>query len=375
MTSTTRRSLIKSAAVVAGSVPLAGALAASSTDSAPVAGDIKVAGYDYDRVRGIMDGRVGIAGSNVSFDYQDIYAVNEFAFGDSKPYEVTELGLIPYVNRFINNDFRDYTLIPVFISRVFRHRNVFVRADSGIDSPKDLIGKKVGTPGYGMSANTWIRGFLKDEYGVQADDMDWIETTKSSDAGELTGSGWSAFEAGGKSPYFFPEGFPLRLGPPGVDESELLLSGECDALITAISPSAFIDRDPRIKRLFPDVKQTEQAYFRKTGMFPIMHVVGIRTNAIEANPELPRAVYDMYTRAKQLAYADLETTTSLKVSLPWVTQEYEETQRLMGDDYWPYGIKANEKELDAVMRYVHEQGLVKRRADFREMFHPSTLEL
>ncbi len=146
-------------------------------------------------------------------------------------------------------------------------------------------------------------------------------------------------------------------------------------MITAITPGAFLDRDPRIKRLFPEVKQTEQDYFRKTGMFPIMHVVGIRTNAIEANPELPRAVYDMYTRAKQLAYADLETTTSLKVSLPWLTQEYEETQQLMGDDYWPYGIKANEKELDAVMRYVHEQGLVKRRADFREMFHSSTLDL
>ncbi|MEH6587433.1 MAG: ABC transporter substrate-binding protein [Halioglobus sp.] len=375
MASTTRRSLIKSAAVVAGGMPIAGGLASAATDAKPRGAEIKVAGYDYDRVRGIMDGRVGIEGAEVSFDYQDIYAVNDLAFGDDKPYEVSELGLIPYVNRFINDGFRDYTLIPVFISRVFRHRNVFVRSDSGIESPQDLIGKKVGTPGYGMSANTWIRGFLKDEYGVEADDMEWIETTKSSDAGELTGSGWSAFESGGKSPYFFPEGFPLRQGPPGVDESELLLSGQCDALVTAISPSAFLDRDPRIKRLFPDVKQTEQAYFRKTGMFPIMHVVGVRTNAIEANPQLPRAVYDMYTQAKKLAYADLETTTSLKVSLPWVTQEYEETRKLMGDDYWPYGIKANEKELNAVMRYVHEQGLVKRRADFREMFHPSTLEL
>lgn len=375
MTSTTRRSLIKSAAVVAGGMPIAGGLASAATDSKPRGAEIKVAGYDYDRVRGIMDGRVGIEGAQVNFDYQDIYAVNDLAFGDDKPYEVSELGLIPYVNRFINDGFRDYTLIPVFISRVFRHRNVFVRADSGIESPQDLIGKKVGTPGYGMSANTWIRGFLKDEYGVEADDMEWIETTKSSDAGELTGSGWSAFEPGGKSPYFFPEGFPLRQGPPGVDESELLLSGQCDALVTAITPSAFLDRDSRIKRLFADVKQTEQAYFRNTGMFPIMHVVGVRTNAIEANPQLPLAVYDMYARAKALAYADLETTTSLKVSLPWVTQEYEETQKLMGDDYWPYGIKANEKELNAVMRYVHEQGLVKRRVDFRELFHHSTLNL
>ena len=127
-------------------------------------------------------------------------------------------------------------------------------------------------------------------------------------------------------------------------------------------------------RLFSDVKRTEQEYFRKTGMFPIMHVVGIRNSAILENPSLPIEVYQMYEKAKQLAYADLETTTSLKVTLPWVTQEFEETQRVMGDDYWRYGIKSNEKELEHVMRYTHEQGLVNRRVDFREMFHPSTLD-
>jgi 4,5-dihydroxyphthalate decarboxylase len=157
-----------------------------------------------------------------------------------------------------------------------------------------------------------------------------------------------------------------------VDESELLLSGQCDALITAITPTAFINGDPGIKRLFPDVRSTEQAYFRKTGLFPIMHVVGVRTSAIEANPALPMAMFRMYDKAKQLAYADLETTTSLKVTLPWVTQEFEQTRALMGEDYWRYGIAANRKELELVMRYCHEQGLVKRREDFLKLFHPST---
>jgi 4,5-dihydroxyphthalate decarboxylase len=374
MSGTTRRNFLKSTAIASGGASLLGAPSALGADD-QAEKEIKVAGYDYDRLKGITDGRAGIEGARVSYHYRDIYQVNDIAFGKEKTFEVSELGLIPYVNKFINNDFREYTLIPVFISRIFRHRNIFVRADSGIKSPKDLKGKTVGTPGYGMSANTWIRGFLKDEYGVEADDMDWIETTKSSDAGELTGSGWSAFEPGGKSPYFLPPGFPLRQGPPGVDESELLLSGKCDALITAITPSAFMEGDPGIKRLFPSVKKTEQDYFRKTGLFPIMHVVGVRTDAIEEDPSLPRAVYDMYVKAKELAYQDLETTTSLKVSLPWVTQEFEETRKLMGTDYWPYGIKANEKELSLVMRYTHEQGLVKRHIDFREMFHSSTLDL
>jgi 4,5-dihydroxyphthalate decarboxylase len=374
MSESTRRELLRSATTVAGGLSLLGATGAAGGETVSKKPKIRVAGYDYDRVKGIMDGRAGIEGADVSFHYEDIYAVNDLAFGDARPYEVSELGLIPYVNKFINEDYRGYTLIPVFISRVFRHRNVFVRSDSDIKSPRDLVGKKVGTPGYGMSANTWIRGFLKDEYGVNADDMEWIETTKSSDAGELTGSGWSAFEDNGKSPYFLPEGFPLKPGPPGVDESELLLSGQCDALITAITPSAFIKGDTGIKRLFPDVKSTEQDYFRKTGLFPIMHVVGIRTDAIADAPWLPRAVYDMYYAAKEIAYKDLETTTSLKVSLPWVTQEFEDTRQLMGADYWPYGIKANSKELELVMRYTHEQGLVNRKGDFRELFHPSTLD-
>ena len=159
-----------------------------------------------------------------------------------------------------------------------------------------------------------------------------------------------------------------------MDESELLLSGQCDVLITAITPRAFLDEDPGIKRLFPNVEQTEQAYYRETGLFPIMHVVGVRTDAAQAHPWLPMAVYDMYSNAKQLAYNDLETTTSLKVSLPWVTQEFEKTRQLMGEDYWRYGIAANEKELDLVMRYTHEQGLVSRRMDFRKLFHPSTLD-
>lgn len=176
---------------------------------------LKVAGYDYDRVRPIMDGVVGIEGADVSFDVQSIYTVNPAAFGPERPYEVTEIGLLPYLGKFINEDFRAYTLVPVFISRIFRHRNVFVHVDSGIEKPEDLRGKRVGTPGYGFSANTWIRGFLLDEFGVKAADMNWIETTESSDGAKLSPK---------LNRHFLPDDFPLVKGPPGVDESELLVS-------------------------------------------------------------------------------------------------------------------------------------------------------
>jgi 4,5-dihydroxyphthalate decarboxylase len=361
-----RRDFIK-ASVAGATVGTLGLLHGPASQAAETGNhQIKIAGYDYDRVRAIMDGKVGIEGAHVSFEVESIYGASRYAFGPDQKYEVTEIGLLPFIRKYINEDFRSYTLIPVFISRTFRHRNVFVHVDSGIEKPEDLRGKRVGTPGYGFSANTWIRGFLLDEYGVKADEMQWIETTESSDGAKLSPK---------LDRHYLPGDFPLVKGPPGVDESELLLSGGCDALITAITPRAFLEGNPKVKRLFPNVRATEQDYYRKTRVFPIMHAVAIRTDTIEANPQLPKAVFEMYSKAKQVAYANLETTTSLKVTLPWVTQEFEDTRELMGKNFWPYGIEANRKELELVMRYTHEQGLVKDRRKFKELFHPSTLEL
>jgi 4,5-dihydroxyphthalate decarboxylase len=153
----------------------------------------------------------------------------------------------------------------------------------------------------------------------------------------------------------------------------LLLSGACDALITPITPSAYQDGNPKIRQLFSPLESAEQQYFRDTGIFPIMQVVGIRTDVAKENPWLPAAVFQMYSQAKQAAYANLATTTVLRTTLPWATEEYEETVRLMGEDYWRYGIDCNRKELELVMRYTYEQGLVKQQMEFEQLFHPSML--
>ncbi len=327
--------------------------------------EVKIAGYDYDRVSAIRDGKVSLEDAEVTFDVTNIYNLNKLAFGSEQTYEVTEMGLIPYISRYINDDFRGYTLIPVFISRTFRHRNIFVHVDSGIEKPEDLIGKRVGTPGYGMSSNTWIRGLLLDEYGVKADDFQWIESTKSSDGAKLNA---------GFAKYYFGEDFPLTRGPEGVDESELLLSGQCDALITAITPKAYLERNPNIRQLFANAKETEAAYFKKTGMFPIMHVVAIKTDLLKKEPWLAKAVFEMYSEAKNIAYKNLETTTVVRTSLPWTKDEYEDTVAIMGDNYWKYGIEANRKELESIMRYVFEQGLTKEQIGFEEMFDQESLK-
>ena len=183
---TNRRNFVKNSlagTAVVGAASLDHGDAAQAAETTNL--QIDVAGYDYDRVRAIMDGRVGIENADVHFHVESIYQASRYAFGPEQKYRVTEIGLIPFIRKYINEDFRSYTLIPVFVSRVFRHRNVFVHADSGIRGPEDLRGKKVGTPGYGFSANTWIRGFLLDEYGVRAGDMQWIETTESSDGAKI----------------------------------------------------------------------------------------------------------------------------------------------------------------------------------------------
>ncbi len=362
-----RRDLMKTAAAgaAAGLLGVLGGCKGPAAQAEKL--QVKIAGYSYDRVRAIQDGRLGLDGCDVSFHLEDIYQLNEYVFGSTAKYEVSETGLIPYVTKYANDDFRAYTLIPVFILRIFRHSSIFVRTDRGIDKPEDLRGKRVATPGYGMSSLTWIRGFLQDVYGVKPEDMHWIETTESSDGGNV--------QRGTVGRYLLPDDFPLETGPPGVDESEMILAGDVDAIITAVTPKAFIDRDPKIKRLFPDFKEVEREYYSKTGMFPIMHVIAIRRDFADANPELPVKIFAMYSEAKKEAYQNLEATGGLRVTLPWVTQEFEDTRALMGENYWPYGVKANIKELDAVMRYTYEQGLAKRQLKVEEVFHPSTLEL
>jgi 4,5-dihydroxyphthalate decarboxylase len=162
-------------------------------------------------------------------------------------------------------------------------------------------------------------------------------------------------------------------GPEGMDESELLLSGQCEGIITAITPKAYLDRNPKIRQLFPKAKEVEAAYYKKTGMFPIMHVVAIKTDLLKEEPWLAEAIFNMYSEAKNIAYKNLETTTVLRTTLPWAKDEFESTREIMGDNYWKYGIEENRKELEAIMRYVYEQGLVKSKIGFEEMFDPSTL--
>ena len=293
--------------------------------------------------------------------------LNTNTFTGSQDYDITEIGLRPFMLAYANDNFRDYTMLPIFPLRVFRHKSVFIRTDGKIKSPQDLKGKAVGTPGYSSTSLTWLRGIFKDEYGVAPEDIEWVVTRKDSSAGE----------AGkiSQNEQIIPEGINLRQGTPGKDESELLISGEADALFHAAQPKAFTEGNPLVGRLFRDSRKTEQDYFLRTGIFPIMHAVAARKSLLEKHPELVKLIFDAYSESKKADYKFMQNLGWAFDSLPWYAQEFEETRKLMGDNFWPYGIEPNRKTLEKLFRYSYEQGVSSRQLKIEELFHPDSLEL
>jgi 4,5-dihydroxyphthalate decarboxylase len=256
-----------------------------------------------------------------------------------------------------------YVGVPAFVSRIFRHSGMYIRKGAGIENPQDLRGKRVGVPEYQITAVVWMRGMMQHEYGVKPSEIYW--------------------RSGGQEQAGREERTPLKpiagldLQPIGEHQTlvGMLRDGELDALFTARAPSSFLKGEPHIARLFPDTRAAERAYFKKTGMFPIMHLIGIRKTLVEKYPWLPTSVYKAFLEAKALAMIDLRDVNALMVTLPWLEAETNETSAIMGDDFWKYGIKENMREIEALTQYAYEQGLVERKLRAEELFHPSTFDM
>ena len=363
---TTRRDFLRVSVAATGF-----ASSSLATDDQQAGGDdrlpLRIAGYPYDRVGALQDGRVEIEGCRLTFEKAKISDLNQHVLSGPGTLDVAEVGLVPYLLAFCNDGFRDYQLLPVFPLKTFRHKSIFVHTDRGISKPEDLRGRKVATAGYSSSSLTWIRGILKDEYGVTPEQIRWVLASK--DSGSQQTGATSKWET------VLPGHIEFSRAPAGMDESELLLAGEVDAVFHPAEPQAYIDRHPKVARLFPDLRAVEQAYFKKTGVFPIMHLVAMRRTLAEEQPWLPRAVFEAYCRAKQLDYEESRKIRWAYSSLPWYGQEFDDTVSLMGKNFYSYGIEQNRRGLEAVLRYLHEQSLTTRRLTVAELFHESTLNL
>jgi len=328
---------------------------------------ITMAGYEYNRVRALSEGKVTVQGCASQFEVTSIGPLNNHAFFGPKTRDVTEIGLIPYILAYCNDEFRDYELLPIPVLRTFRHKSIFIRTDRGIKTPADLRGRKVATVGYSSSGLTHVRGILQEQYGIKPNEIEWVAVQKDS-AANLTGgvSKWEKVR---------PVGVSITDAPEGEDESSLLLSGKVDAIFHPAEPKIYQDRNPIVDRLFTDHRTVEKEFFTRTGIFPIMHTVAIRRETAKANPWLPKAVFEAYSKAKFIDYETMRNLGWVMDSLPWYGQEFNETRNLMGENFYPYGLKASSESYKAAFRFVYQQGLARREVSLEEMFEKSTLNL
>ncbi len=316
--------------------------------------------WNYDRTRALMDGSVVPDGIDLNYLNMPVEETF-FRMLRHQEFDVAELSLSSY-SVSVSRPERPFVAIPVFPSRFFRHSCIYVNADAGIRTAKDLIGKRVGNPEYQMTAPVWIRGILSDHYGVPVDSVSYF--------------------TGGEEEPGRPEKIRLDLPPnirvqpigPTQTLSQMLHDGEIDALYTARMPSSFLTGGGRVRRLFEDYEQVERDYFRQTGLFPIMHTVAMRRDVYEANRWIAQSLMKAFNEAQRRCYADLYETAALKTMLPWLTAHVEQTRREMGEDFWPYGFEKNEAVLRTFLRYHFEQGLSKRLLEPRELFAPEALE-
>jgi 4,5-dihydroxyphthalate decarboxylase len=313
-----------------------------------------------DRTRPIIDGRVEVAGVSLTVlpgEPEDIFrrALRDRAF------DVTELSMGSHIVTTARGD-APYIGIPVFPSRSFRHAAIYVRTDRGIRTAADLAGKRIGLPEYQQTAALWVRGILREHYGVDTKGIAW--------------------RTGGMEEAGLGERVALKLPPemnvtpigPGETLNALLAAGEIDAVVGPRPPSCFVARSAAVDRLYPDYRTEEEAYFRATGFFPIMHCVALRKELAVAHPWLPLELFRAFARARAMAVADLSMVNVLRASLPWIAAEAEAQTRIMGGDPWPYGFRRNRDEVAAMIRFAVNDGLAAREIAPEDLFHPSVLD-
>jgi 4,5-dihydroxyphthalate decarboxylase len=347
---------------------------------------ITVASGEYDRVRPIRDGAVKVEGCAVTYH---VVEPNQLFVRNLKAqeFDVSEMSFSTYI-ALRDQGKAHYTAIPVFLSRAFRHSAIFVRTDRGIASPADLKGKRVGTPEYFTTMLVWMRGLLSDEYGIKPADLRWRlgpleqparQPPRPADSGTALGTPVSSPSPQSKSVGAGSVAdIEIETIPAGKTLAGMLVDGELDAVFSARPPSCFRHAPPpqtaggreAVARLFPDYRAAEQAYYRKAGVYPLMHALGIRNSLVEQHPWMAGSLFSAFAKAKEIAVADFGKLSAFALTLPWIEAEYRATQAVLGEDIWPYGVAANRKAIETLCRYLHEQGFTRRRMGVDELFAP-----
>ncbi len=321
---------------------------------------LSVAIGDYDRMRPLVDGSVQIDGVDAQVMLLDPEEIFFRAFRHAD-FDICELSLSSYSVKTAAGT-SPYIAVPVFPSRAFRHTSVYVRTDR-IKKPADLKGRRVGVPEYQLTANIWVRLFLEEDYGIRPSDLIWVR---------------GGYEHPGrieKITLNLPSYVVVENAPTDTTISDLLANGELDAVIGPRAPSCFDRGHADVGYLFADPQATATDWYRRTRLFPIMHTLGIRRALVDKHPWLPVAVYKAFERSKQIALSKLADTSATKVTLPFVEEQLRAARKLMGEDFWAYGLEPNREVLSRFLARHHAEGLSSRLLNPEELFHPASLEL
>lgn len=320
---------------------------------------LSVAIGDYDRVRPLISGAVRIDGVDPVFMTLSPEETFFRAFR-TVDFDICELSLSSFSVKTAAGTC-PYVGVPVFLSRTFRHTSIYVRTDR-IATPRDLVGRKVGLPEYQLTANVWARAILEDDHGVRPQDIHWIR------------AGIETAHRPEKIAISLPPGVRMDNGPDGRTISELLEHGDIDGFIAPRPPSLKEKGGAHVGWLFRDPVAAAKDFYRRTGIFPIMHVVGVRRSLVDQHPWLPAALFKAFEQSKAQALTALSDTSATKVTLPFVEEHLQSVRELMGHDFWTYGVNGNRAGLEYFLRHHHSQGLSSRRLAVEDLFHPSTLE-
>jgi 4,5-dihydroxyphthalate decarboxylase len=316
--------------------------------------------WDYDRTRVLIDKRVVVEGYDLQIEVNRPEITFARAFADAA-YDVCEISFSNSVTA-ASLDKLQYALIPVFLSRAFRHSSLFIRTDRGIRGPQDLKGKAVGLQEYDMTAAVVVRGFLRDQYGVEARHIHWK-------VGERERTKPLVFPLGHP-----PDGVNIEILRPDKSLEDRLVSGELDAVISLHPLASAHSPDACVTPLFPDAVAAEADWYRASKHFPIMHAVGVRKSLLNSDPTLGRKLFDAFLAAKQMAVAELEVTQAQKVTLPWPHGALAQARAIFGVDYWPYGMAANRLVLENQLRWSWLDGLQKTPVQLEKLFDAGCLD-
>jgi 4,5-dihydroxyphthalate decarboxylase len=315
---------------------------------------LTLACWDYDRTRPLIDGRVKPEG--IDLDVKVMRPREMFPrMLEKKEFEISELSLGSYVT-LKGRDSCPFVAVPITLSKIFRHSCIYVRTDAGIKMPQDLKGKRVGTTQLGSTGTVFMNGMMQHEYGVGLDDIHWFI------------GGLDAPTSPPLLPLNLPATVKVEYLPSDQTLEGMLEARELDALFALYIPNIFQNDSPHIARLFPNYYEVERDYYSRTRIFPIMHTVVVREDIYRQHPWVTGSIYKAFCEARDLAVNGLYDTDALRLSLPWLISHIEETWRVLGKDFWAYGLESNRPALEAIGQYVYEQGFSPRAVSPEELF-------